>query len=108
VACWLVPYCLLSLISYKIQDCHARDETTHNDLDPSPLINNEENALQLGLTEAFLQMKFSPFIRFSLCQVDNNKNNNNNNKTKKPNPTQPNPTQPNLPPPLPPPTTTNS
>ena len=55
-AYWLIPYGWLSLISYKIQDCHSRDDT--NGLGPSPLINNEDNALQLDLTEAFLQMKF--------------------------------------------------
>ena len=48
---------LLSLLSYRTQDYHPRDGTTHNGLGPAPLITNWENALQMDLMEAFFQLR---------------------------------------------------
>jgi hypothetical protein len=53
VTYWLASPGLLSLLSYRTQDYQSRDGTTHNE--PSPLITNWENALQLDLMEAFPQ-----------------------------------------------------
>ena len=52
-ACWLAHNSLLRLLSYKTQDHQPRGVTTHNRLDPSPSIINQENALQLDFMEAF-------------------------------------------------------
>jgi hypothetical protein len=46
---------LLSLLSYRTQDCQPRDGSTHKG--PFPLITNWENAPQLDLMEAFPQLK---------------------------------------------------
>jgi hypothetical protein len=39
-AYWLAPHGLLSLLSYRTKDHQPRDGTTHNELDPPPLIAN--------------------------------------------------------------------
>ena len=57
-AYWLAPHGLFSLLPYRTQDCWPRDDTIHNGLGPPLLITNGENALQLGLMEAFLQGRF--------------------------------------------------
>ena len=50
---WLAPRGLLSLLSYRTQDHQPRSGTTHNRLAPPTSIANQENALLLGLMEAF-------------------------------------------------------
>ena len=56
-AYWLVLHGLLNLLSYRTQDHQPRDGTTHNGLDPPPLITHRANALQLELMEAFPQLR---------------------------------------------------
>jgi hypothetical protein len=55
VSYWLASPGLLRVLSYGTQDHQPRDGTTHNG--PSSLIINWENALQLGLMEAFPQLR---------------------------------------------------
>ena len=64
---WLAPG-LLSLLSY-------RTKTTSPEMVPptrglSPLITNWENALQLGLMEAFPHQRLLSLWELQLCQVD--------------------------------------
>jgi len=61
-AYWLASPGLLSLLSYRTQDHQPRDGTTHNGLGPPPLITNRANALQLGLMEAFPQLRLFSLI----------------------------------------------
>jgi hypothetical protein len=52
---WLASPGLLSLLSNRTQESQPRDGPTHKG--PFPLITNWKNALQLGLMEAFSQLK---------------------------------------------------
>ena len=58
---WFAPLCLLNLLSYTIQSQLFRLGTTHNSLDPSTSIINQERThltcLQTNLMEAFSKWK---------------------------------------------------
>lgn len=45
-ACWFAPHGLLTLLSYRTQDHLSRGGATHNEVDISTPIINQENALQ--------------------------------------------------------------
>ena len=59
-AYWLPMVCSASLLSYRTQNYHLRDGSTHNGLSPPPLITNLEKAIELDLIEAFSQLRLLP------------------------------------------------
>jgi hypothetical protein len=65
---WLASPGLLSLLSYRTKT--ANPEMVPPTRGLSPLITNWENALQLDLMEAFLQLKLLSLWQLQLCQLD--------------------------------------
>jgi hypothetical protein len=58
VLCWLASPGLLSLLSYRTQDCQPSLEIVPPTRGLSPLITNWENTPKLDLMEALPQLKF--------------------------------------------------
>lgn len=63
---WPAPYSLVNLLSYGTKDHQPSNQgtITHNQLGPTPLIINYENALQPDFIETFPQLQFP---NSSLC-----------------------------------------
>ena len=51
---------LLSLLSYRTQDCQPRDGSTHYELGPCLLINALQFCLQPKLIKTFSQLRLPP------------------------------------------------
>jgi hypothetical protein len=68
---WIASSAFLILFSYKTQDYQPRDSTTHNGLDPHPLITHFEK-MPYSWISWRLFLKGGSFLcdNFSLCQID--------------------------------------